>query len=265
MTRMSEGSEAGAAARLHELGGGEGQPDVVLIHGFGADRHSWLANAPALAASFKVWGVDLPGHGDAEPAGDSNLDGLVDAVLAAISARTSGKLHLVGHSLGGAVALRLAERAPERVRSVALIAPAGLGRGIDRDFTAGLARAAEPDEALSLLQRLVSRPRLINRAMALHVLAHLDRPGRRRTLAALADGLPGIEETAQQAVAALRQSDLPRMVIWGEADAINPLDPDRLSSLGGEQHVVPATGHLPQVEEIKSVNGWLHAFLAANR
>jgi pimeloyl-ACP methyl ester carboxylesterase len=55
------------------------------------------------------------------------------------------------------------------------------------------------------------------------------------------------------------------MVIWGEADAINPLDPDRLSSLGGEPHVVPATGHLPQVEEIKSVNGWLHAFLAANR
>ncbi len=264
MTRMSEGSEAGAAARLHELGGSDGQPEVVLIHGFGADRLSWLANAPALAASFKVWGVDLPGHGDTEPAGDDSLDGLVDAVLAGISARTSGKLHLVGHSLGGAVALRLAERAPDRVRSVVLIAPVGLGEGIDRDFTAGFAGLDEPDGALLLLQRLVARPRLINKPMAIHVLAHLDKPGRRQAIAALADRLPEIEQATRDAIGAIRQSDLPRMVIWGADDAINPLDLDRMSGLGGEQHVVPAAGHLPQVEEFKLVNGWLQAFLTAN-
>jgi pimeloyl-ACP methyl ester carboxylesterase len=250
-------------AALHRLGGSDGQPVVVFIHGFGADRLSWLANAPSLAGSFKVWGADLPGHGDAEPAAETSLETFADAVLAGITARISGKVHLVGHSLGGAIALRLVERAPDRVQSVVLIAPVGLGKGIARDFTTGFARIEGPDDALALLQRLVARPRLINKPMALHVLAHLDRPGRRQALSDLADSLPVIEQAAQDAIAAVRQSDLPRMVIWGADDAINPLDPERLASFGGEQHVLPGTGHLPQIEEIKRVNGWIQDFLTA--
>jgi pimeloyl-ACP methyl ester carboxylesterase len=261
---MAEVNKLAAGTVLHRLGGSDGQPVVVFIHGFGADRLSWLANAPSLAGSFQVWGVDLPGHGDAEPALESSLEGLAEAVLAGITAQISGKVHLVGHSLGGAVALRLAECAPDRVRSIVLIAPVGLGRGIARDFTTGFAGLDEPDGALALLQRLVARPRLINKPMALHVLAHLDRPGRRQALSDLADSLPVIEQVAQHAMSAVRQSDLPRMVIWGEDDAINPLDPERLASFGGEQHVLPGAGHLPQIEEIKRVNGWIQDFLSGH-
>jgi pimeloyl-ACP methyl ester carboxylesterase len=261
---MAEVNKPAAGAVLHRLGGSDGLPIVVFIHGFGADRLAWLANAPSLAGSFQVWGVDLPGHGDVEPAPEASLEAFADAVLAGITARISGKVHLVGHSLGGAIALRLAERAPDLVRSIVLIAPVGLGKGIARDFTTGFARIEEPDDALALLQRLAARPRLINKPMALHVLAHLDRPGRRQALSDLADSLPVIEQVAQHAMSAVRQSDLPRMVIWGEDDAINPLDPERLASFGGEQHVLPATGHLPQIEEIKRVNGWIQDFLTAH-
>ncbi|MCX5517883.1 alpha/beta fold hydrolase [Kaistia defluvii] len=261
---MAETNKAAAVAVPHRLGGSDGRPEVVFVHGFGSDRLAWLANAPALAGAFKVWGVDLPGHGDAEPGQDNSLDGLADAVLAGLAPHLTGKVHLVGHSLGGALALRLAHRAPDRVRSIVLIAPAGLGRGIDGDFTAGLARLEEPDPALALLQRLVARPRLINKAMALHVLAHLDRPGRRQALSALAENLPAIEEMVQPAIAAIRQGDLPRMVIWGENDAINPLDPERLANFGGERHIVPGAGHLPQIEEITRVNGWIQGFLTAH-
>ena len=261
---MAEVNKPTDGAVLHRLGGSDGQPVVVFIHGFGADRLSWLANAPSLAGSFQVWGVDLPGHGDAEPALGASLDGLAEAVLAGIMAQISGKVHLVGHSLGGAVALRLAECAPDRVQSLVLIAPVGLGRGIARDFTNGFAGLEEPDGALALLQRLVARPRLINRPMALHVLAHLDRPGRRQALSDLADGIPVIEQAAQLAIATIRQSDLPRMVIWGEDDAINPLDRELLASFGCEQHVLPGAGHLPQIEEIKRVNGWIQDFLTAH-
>ena len=253
------------SAVLHRLGGKDGRPDVVLIHGFGADRLSWLANAPDLFDAFRISAVDLPGHGEAEPlSGDVSLAGLADAVIAALDPLGPDPFHLVGHSLGGAIALEIAARAPARVRSLSLIAPAGLGKGVDGDFLELFPQLRDADDALALLQRLVTRPRLINPPMVAHVLKHLEKPGRRAALASAALALRAIETALADAVAAVGKSDIPRMTIWGAADTINPLDPDKLAVFGGAQHIVAAAGHMPQIEDFKSVNGWLKAFLTAH-
>jgi len=253
------------AAVLHGLGGQDGRLDVVLIHGFGADRLSWLANAPDLFDAFKMWAVDLPGHGEAEPlSGDTSLAGLADAVIAALDPLGPNPFHLVGHSLGGAIAIEMAARVPERIRSISLIAPAGLGKGVDGDFLELFPQLREADDALALLQRLVTRPRLINPPMVAHVLKHLEKPGRRTALAAAALALRAIETDLADAVAAVGKSDIPRMTIWGAADTINPLDPEKLAAFGGEQHIVAAAGHMPQIEDFKAVNGWLRTFLTAH-
>ena len=134
---------AGARLRYLELGGGDGTP-VLLLHGFGADLNSWMFTQPVLAEGHRALALDLPGHGGSGRdvgAGDgAALSAVVEGFLAALD---PGPVHLVGHSMGGAIAALLAARRPDLVRSLTLIAPAGLGaghqRGVHRRFRAGVA------------------------------------------------------------------------------------------------------------------------------
>jgi len=105
-----------SGARLHRLGGGKG-PDLVLIHGFGADRHSWLATAPAWFGTHRVWALELPAHGDAGPlAGPGDPAGLASSIARHLP-RLKQPFALVGHSLGAAIALHLAKLLPQVVPS----------------------------------------------------------------------------------------------------------------------------------------------------
>lgn len=239
------------AARLHDLGGAG--PDLVFIHGFGGDRYGWAANAPVLADVARLWAVDLPGHGAApEAVGDGSALALAQAVSAQLSALQRPAV-LVGHSLGGLVALHLAALAPHLVRRLVLIAPAGLGPAPDAAFLTEFPLLQTPEAAQALLERLVERKRLIAPAMVAHLLASLQTPGRRAALATIA--------------AALRASDpapppqVPMDLIWGEADLINPAPapvPGAASFL-----ILPATGHMPHIEAAAKVNAVIRAALGA--
>ena len=111
-----------SAAALHRLGG-EG-PDILFIHGFGADRLSWLALAPKLFPFGTVWAVEYAGHGMAgNDVGEGNPSDLSRAIAAQINGRLAAPL-VVGHSLGGTVALHLAARDDMDVSGLVLLAPA---------------------------------------------------------------------------------------------------------------------------------------------
>lgn len=253
-------SRSGTVLPLHHAGGNG--PPVVLIHGFGADRLSWLANQTELAKVASVYTVDLPGHGGKPLSGDASFGVLAEAVGRSIDAAGLESVHLVGHSLGAAIALMLAAERPDRVRSLALIAPAGLGGPVDPDFLATYPRLEDSERATALLQRLVSRPRLINRFMVAQVLEQLAVPGVRDGLAAVAGTLAGANGTLEAAVARVAQSDLPRLVIWGDADAIVPMEAERLTAFGGETLIVPGAAHMPHVEQARLVNERLVEWLA---
>jgi pyruvate dehydrogenase E2 component (dihydrolipoamide acetyltransferase) len=84
---------------------------VLLIHGYGGDRNSWLFLQEPLAARHRVYALDLPGHGTSgKDVGDGSIGILADAVVAVLDAVGAQTAHLVGHSLGGAVALAVAAR-----------------------------------------------------------------------------------------------------------------------------------------------------------
>lgn len=241
--------------------GGEGQ-DVVLIHGFGSDRLSWLGNSPALMPLAKIHALDLPGHGDSGlDVGSGSLEALTDDVEATLDAQGIVRAHVVAHSLGGGIALLMAARKPERIASLALIAPAGLGQQVDAAFLKAYPEAADAETALALLQRLVTRPILINKMTVQRVLSQLGREGARDALRAIGGQLSANEESLRSAAATVAAHGIPRMVIWGAQDTINPISLKRLEAFGGLHHVIPDAGHLPHIETLKAANSHLAEFL----
>ncbi len=156
----------GKRLRVLDLGGGDATP-VVLVHGFGADLNGWMFTQPALAETRRAIALDLPGHGGSTKLLDKAVDAAsfaadLDHALAALEIE---RAHLVGHSMGGAIALVFALRQPERAASLTLIASAGLGPEINGEFIGGFVRAQRRREMQEVLSLLVHDPALVSRAM----------------------------------------------------------------------------------------------------
>ncbi|MGE0795277.1 MAG: alpha/beta fold hydrolase [Acidimicrobiia bacterium] len=117
--------EVGGDRRLSALVWGEGEPEVVLLHGGAQNAHTWDTVALALRPRPLV-AIDLPGHGHSDaPAGGLSRRRLPEAaaqdVEVAIRALAPGAAGVVGMSLGGLTAIALTGRAPELVRRLALV------------------------------------------------------------------------------------------------------------------------------------------------
>lgn len=244
--------------------GGSG-PNLLLLHGFGADRMTWLTNQEPLQQSSSVFVCDLPAHGDQPPLAENiTISKIVDELIKPLDSRGE-RFVLVGHSLGGAIALELAARRPDLVTAMALLAPAGLGKGIDRDFLDGFSILSDMDSALALLRRLVARPRLITPHIAQRVIEHLGQAGVRSAMQVLGDQLVQVETSIRPHAVSVAVSKIPRMVIWGEEDQINPIDRAKLALFNSQVIAMPDTGHLPHIEASKSVNRYLTEFLRTSR
>ena len=116
------------ATFLIETGPLDGQP-VLFVHGFGGTARNFTLNMAALAkAGFHVIAPELWGMGrSAKPRGRYSLDRWVDQLIGVMDSLGMQRAFLVGHSMGGAVAIRLASKYPERVTKLALVAPLGFG------------------------------------------------------------------------------------------------------------------------------------------
>src|SRR3989440_8212041 len=156
-----------ASLRLRYLPLGEGDSvPVLLLHGFGADLNTWMFTQPALAEGRQVIALDLPGHGGStkqlDRADVESLAGIADHALHALGIE---RLHLVGHSMGGGIAISFALRRPERVATLTLISSASLGPEINAAFIDGFVRAARRREAIEALKLLVHGPALVSRTV----------------------------------------------------------------------------------------------------
>lgn len=104
------------------LDGPKDAPTLVLGHSLGSDRHVWDEVTSKLSDSWKVVRWELPGHGASEiPLGPATMDNLVDELLSGLDELGIEKFHVAGISLGGMVALAVAEAVPERVLSLAML------------------------------------------------------------------------------------------------------------------------------------------------
>ncbi len=228
------------------FGVGSGTP-VVLLHGFGADLSTWRGVWPLLEAQHRMLAIDLPGHGRSEVPAQARLEALVDAVQSVLDEEGVSRLHLVGHSLGGAVALALAETGTIELRSLVLLAPAGLGPEINGDFLRGYARAGQEASLAPWLCQLFTDASLVTPSLVRAVLRTRADPALRDYQLALIDELFPDGTQAHSTRGALDHVSVPTKVVWGTGDRIIPARHGR--GLPGRVglHVI-ACGHQPHVE-----------------
>ena len=251
------------AGRLRYTVQGEGAETVLLIHGFGGDLDNWLFNIDALAAGNTVIAFDLPGHGPSPiPIPEPSVPGLGRAVLDFLDAAEVEAAHLVGHSLGGAIALYLAAAEPARVRSVSLVCPAGLGSDVNRGYIDGFVSAGSRRQLKPVLETLFADPGLVNRSLVDGVLRYKRLDGVTESLQALADGVfpDGTQGWAEPAsIAGLAA---PVLVVWGAEDRIVPAVHAEAAAGATTIEVVAGAGHMVQMEAAPRVNALVAAHVA---
>src|ERR671920_998043 len=247
------------------LTGGEGSP-LVLLHALGESALNWRWVLPALARTHRVYAMDLPGFGfSAKPSAEYTpafFARFIGAYLDALGLERTG---LVGSSLGGLVALRLALSEPARVSALVLVASAGLGRAVTYPLRLptlpgyGEAAIVWEKTPLGAAQRawlrvplLFARPERVpaewiteqtriaqlpgfTEATISALRAHVDLGGQREMLA---EQLPHLE--------------IPTLIVWGKRDRVFPHSQaqEALACLRqGFLELLPDCGHLPQIEQ----------------
>jgi pyruvate dehydrogenase E2 component (dihydrolipoamide acetyltransferase) len=233
---------------------------VLLLHGFGGDLNAWAFNQEALAAGRAVHALDLPAHGASDPLADA-VD--VAGLARAVAALELGRVHLVGHSLGGAVALELARTVPDRVASLALIAPVGLGPDLDAGYVEGFLAAERRKAMRAVLGKLYRAPEQISNDMVEGVLRAKRLDGVPEALRAIASSF--VDANGRQLLdlrPVLEGLAVPCIVIWGAEDGIIP--PAQADGLPAAVRVerIAGTAHMPQVEDASAVNRLLAEHLA---
>jgi pimeloyl-ACP methyl ester carboxylesterase len=221
---------------------------IVMLHGIGASAAIWLPVMAGLDPAFVVERFELPGHGRAPALDHPSFEALVEAIREQFAAAGIGEAHLVGHSLGGALALALADTGRLRVRSVSLMAPAGLGPEIDGAFLLGFARATKPESLAPWLARLVADPAALPDGFTEETLRMRSQPGVREAHEQLFEALFPDGTQSFDLRPALQRLRVPARVIWGRRDAIIPWRHALAAPGHVGLHLLAEAGHLPQLE-----------------
>lgn len=255
----------GAGTRVLEL---EGRgPTLVLLHGWGDSADTWR---PLMARLGEVdraaVAVDLPGFGTADPLGPGamlpQLDAFAGALVEHVAEESGGEVVVVGNSLGGVVALRLAERADLPLAGVVPIAPAGLDMPrwfelIDRDPVIRTILSLPVPIPPQVLERAIgevyrrlafSRPGLADpRVVTMFAAHHRDRERARRLLESGRRLLPELTTSPF----AFERVRVPVLLIWGTLDRMVSHSGARLIEEGIEGarvELLEDVGHCPQLE-----------------
>ncbi len=259
------------------LAGRTGSP-VVLIHGLGASAEIWSANIGPLAAKHRVCVPDLPGFGRTEmpPRMDFTPAAYARFIMDLMTALGIGRAALVGHSLGGGIALRVILDDPGRVERLVLASSAGLGR----DVSLPLRIASLPlfDRVFlkpplpvftRFLHRLVFDPAAISPDFARMYYEMFFQPGSiraftsiLRNIATLRGARQGILERITEGLGSITA---PALILWGRQDRILPVSHgiDAAGKIPGARlHIFEHCGHMPNIEYPDDFNRRILDFLS---
>lgn len=165
---------------------GSGAP-IVLLHGFSGDFNNWMLVMDRLKSRNQVIALDLPGHGaSTKEVGDGSLAQLARTVAGLLGELGVESSFVVGHSLGGAIAMQLALDHPRKVGRVGLICPMGLpGTEVSGEFLDMMIRAERSKDFKAALQLLFAEPGAVSRDMVEGVSRNIRLDGARSAMTLL--------------------------------------------------------------------------------
>jgi pimeloyl-ACP methyl ester carboxylesterase len=258
---------------------GTGTP-VILLHGIGRSLEDWTEQHELLRARHRVYSMDLAGSGWSEPLDEPyTLPALAHFVVAFLDAMEIAEpAHVVGNSLGGAIAMQLAVDDPDRVASLVLVNSAGFGREVSislrllaiRPLGRLLLRPSRYG-ARRIERSLFYDPAFVTPARVEHTLTLAQRPHAARVLLETARALGTIRGVRPQwrttLLRSLAELDIPTLIVWGDRDLILPaahLNAARIHLPRAQAHLFADTGHMPQIERAEAFselleNFWDHA------
>ncbi len=262
-------------SRLRYLVCGEGEP-FVLVHGLGGAAANWLALAPLLLRGRRLLVPELPGHGGSEPLPAApNLNAYADSLAALLEREGLFPAAVVGHSLGGAIALRLAIRRPDDVGRLVLAGAAGISSGTrSARYALTITGILKPGRRIAPHRRLVARSPVLKNLVfgrwgaadpqALPgdvVEAFLSGPARHTDTFSAAKALMKDDPRAD-----LDRVRCPSLVLWGARDNQLPISDafDYARRLRGRLRVIADCGHLLIGERPDACADAIESFLAAS-
>jgi pimeloyl-ACP methyl ester carboxylesterase len=254
-------------------------PAIVLIHGITASSANWCGVAASLARRHTVLAPDLFGHGgSAKPRGDYSMGAFASGLRDLMLALGIDRATVIGHSLGGGVAMQFSYQFPERTERLALVASGGLGREVHPLLRAATLPGSEIVLPLLAGDGLLSAGRAIGRALdrvglrlgtdALEMARGHASLGDRESRAAFIQTLRASIDPGGQRVRATDRlylaTQLPLLIIWGARDRIIPLNHGQQAHEavpGSRFEVFKGSGHFLHLDEpdrfVAVVEDWI--------
>ncbi len=248
---------------------GDNGPPLVFLHGIGGGPDLWCAQFAAFAATHRCIAWEMPGYGHTAMLPETTFPALAEALARLMDRAAVQTAHLIGHSMGGMVALEFAARLPARVLSLTLSgSSAAFGGATGAWQAAFIAKRTGPlDEgkgmagiAPAVVDGLLGEaPEASARATAIAAMAAIPEAAYRAALQCL------VTFDRRDALTGLR---MPVLLIAGQRDTVAP--PDLMkrmqAKIPGAQYVeLPEAGHLANLEQPRAFNAALAAFLAAQK
>jgi pimeloyl-ACP methyl ester carboxylesterase len=255
-------------------------PVILLIHGITGTSDTWREVLPMLVDDHTVVAPDLLGHGEsAKPRGDYSLGAFAAGIRDLLIALGHDRGTVVGHSLGGGVAMQFAYQFPERCERLVLVSSGGLGREVHP-----ILRAASIPGSEIVLPFITSSPVLSAGSALGSVLARFglepanDVGEIARGYASLSDAhsrraflhtLRGVIDPFGQRVSARDRlylaSEMPSLIVWGERDPVIPIEHGRDAHAmmpGSRFEIVAGAGHFPHLDAPRRVARALRELIA---
>ncbi|MDZ4191955.1 MAG: alpha/beta fold hydrolase [Pseudomonas sp.] len=240
---------------IHYYQGGPASGEtLVLLHGFAADKDNWLRFSRHLTKDYRVIALDLPGFGDSDlPPGSYDVGTQAERLADILDAMGVQQAHLLGNSMGGHIAALFAARYPDRVRSLALLANAGIDSPhkseLYRLLTSGAPNplvVKQPQDFDNLLQFIFVEPPYLPESLKRYL--------GERSMAKAAHYERVFKQLVERAIPLepeLAKIQVPTLLLWGKQDRVLDVSSiEVMQPLLGKPSVVimDNVGHAPMLE-----------------